>query len=83
MKRVGANSSVFAEDPATLTAKFEEIAQLIYDETNSFYLFEYCTPKRDGSGVNDLIIKVEEDNRRGEKATMFDATGFESGCILY
>ena len=83
LKRVGANSSVFAEDPATLTAKFEEIAQLIYDETNSFYLFEYCTPKRDGSGVNDLIIKVAEDNRRGEKATMFDATGFESGCILY
>lgn len=83
LTRLGKDSSVFAEDSEGLTSKFEEIAQLIFDETNSFYLFEYCTPKRDGSGVNDLIIRVEEGERKGEKATTFDATGFESGCILY
>ena len=82
MRKIGTDSSVFAEDSDSLTAKFEEIAQVIHDESNSFYLFEYCTPKRHGSGINDLIIKVNDGNRAGEKATNFDAEGFESGCSL-
>ncbi len=83
LRKLGTDSSVFADDAATLAAKFEEIAQLIYDETNSFYLFEYCTPKRDGSGINDLVIQVVDGNREGETMTTFDATGFKSGCVLY
>ncbi len=82
LRNIGKSSSVFAEDSDSLTAKFEEIAQIIHDETNSFYLFEYCTPKRDGSGENELIIEVTKDDRQGSKTTVFDATGFESGCSL-
>ncbi len=88
LQRLGKNSSVFAEDSENLTESFEDIAQIIHNETNSFYLFEYCTPKRHGSGMNDLIIEVKDTDeynveRRGEKRTSFDATGFESGCVLY
>lgn len=80
--RIGKSSSVFADDTAALTNKFEEIAQLIHDEANSHYLFEYCTPKRDGSGFNELHIHVTKDNSKGKKITEFDATGFEDDCDL-
>ena len=82
LKNIGKTSSVFASDTAALTAKFEEIAQLIYDAANSFYLFEYCTPKRDGSGINELHIHVKRDNKTGDRITTFDATGFSEDCDL-
>lgn len=83
LNKIGKNSSVFANDTDSLVKKFEEIAELIHNETNSFYLFEYCTPKRDGSGTNGLHIRVEESNRKGETDSTFDATGFHSGCVLF
>ncbi len=82
LKRIGKTSHVFASDTAALTAKFEEIAQLIYDAANSFYLFEYCTPKRDGSGNNELHIAVKKENKEGNRITTFDATGFSDDCDL-
>ncbi len=84
LNKIGKNSSVFADDTAALKDKFLEISGLIYDEANSYYLFEYCTPKRDGSGESELHIRVENDNREGEKITTFDATGFFEGvCQLF
>lgn len=82
LKKIGKTSHVFASDTAALTAKFEEIAQLIYDAANSFYLFEYCTPKRDGSGNNELHIHVKKDSKEGKRITTFDATGFSDDCDL-
>lgn len=83
LKKIGTKSSVFADNSADLETKFEEIAKLIYSEGNSFYLFEYCTPKRDGSGINELVIKVKDDvGRTGIEKTKFDATGFKAGCSL-
>jgi len=80
---LGKDSSVFADDTSSLTDKFKDIAQLIFDETNSFYLYEYCTPKRDGSGENEIKLEVESENRKGVVITTFDATGFTSGCELF
>ncbi len=82
LKKIGKTGHVFATNTDALTAKFEEIAQLIYDAANSFYLFEYCTPKRDGSGNNELHITVKKDNKEGDKITTFDATGFSDDCDL-
>ena len=82
LNKIGKTSSVFANNTAALTTKFEEIAQLIHDEANSHYLFEYCTPKRDGSGINELHIHVTKGNSTGKKITEFDATGFEDDCDL-
>ena len=83
LTKIGKTSHVFASDTAALTAKFEEIAQLVFDAANSFYLFEYCTPKRDGSGINELHITVKKDNKEGDRITTFDATGFSADCDLF
>ena len=83
LNKIGKTSSVFADDTSKLNDKFKEIANLISGEANSYYLFQYCTPKRDGSGMNKLRIEVEDGESKGTKDTSFDATGFVSGvCSL-
>ncbi len=59
---------------------FNDISNGVAGQANSFYLFEYCSPKRDGSGENDLIIQVITGDRDGIVQTSFDATGFTGGC---
>jgi len=81
---LGPKSSLSADNPDDLSVKFTEISNNIFNEANSFYLFEYCTPKRDGSGTNDLRIEVETALGSGVQNTTFDATGFQSGsCELF
>ncbi len=80
--RLGKSSSVFADDTAALTQKFKEIAELIFSEANSYYLFEYCTPKRNGSGISELHMHIETADAKGKKITTFDATGFKDDCDL-
>ena len=82
LKRLGKTSFVYANDTDALSAKFEDIANLIFDEANAYYLFEYCTPKRDGSGINELHIEAKHGNKEGRKITTFDATGFSEDCDL-
>ena len=83
LKQIGKTSSVFAEDTTKLKDKFKEIANLISGEANSYYLFQYCTPKRDGSGINKLRIEVKNEDGEGKKDTQFDATGFTGSlCSL-
>lgn len=77
---IGKSGTIFAGNKTELEAKFVEIANLVWAEANSYYLFEYCSPKRDGSGINDLIIEVVSGNKKGYLKTTFDATGFTSGC---
>ncbi|WP_396596319.1 hypothetical protein [Dokdonia sp. R86516] len=43
-------------------------------------MFEYCSPKRDGSGMSNLVIQVINGGQDGLVQTSFDATGFTSGC---
>lgn len=80
LKTIGKSGNIFADDKTDLEAKFVEIADLVWAEANSYYLFEYCSPKRDGSGVNELIIEVNISGKKGSLKTSFDATGFTSGC---
>ena len=82
LESLGKKETVLAANAEELDEKFEQISELIYKEINSFYLFEYCTPKRDGSGINELRIKLDIEEREGSKDTEFDATGFRSGCEL-
>lgn len=80
LKSIGTDGSIFADDKTELESKFIEVAGLVAAEANSYYLFEYCSPKRDGSGINDLIIEVTSSSKKGYLKTTFDATGFTSGC---
>ena len=82
LKNIGKTSSVYANNTTNLTEKFAEIAKIISDRANSFYLFEYCTPKRDGSGINELHIHVERDGQKGSAMTTFNADGFSDDCDL-
>ncbi|MEO9891179.1 VWA domain-containing protein [Aurantibacter sp.] len=77
---IGKTYTVFAGNKEELETNFNEISERVSQRANSFYLFEYCTPKRDGSGVNNLAIQVVDGSDQGSVQTQFDATGFTGGC---
>ena len=80
LSNFGKTFSVFADDKNELENTFNDISIRISESANSFYLFEYCSPKRDGSGENNLAIQVVNATNQGAVQTSFDATGFEAGC---
>ena len=81
---LGPKSALSTDNPDELSDKFQEISDAIFNEANSFYLFEYCTPKRDGSGENGLRIEVNTALGSGAVNTIFNADGFESGnCSFF
>lgn len=77
---IGKTFSVFASDTDELETTFNQISTRVSEQANSFYLFEYCSPKRDGSGLNNLVIQVTDGGLEGAVQTQFDATGFSGGC---
>ena len=77
---LGKTFSVFAGNKEELETTFNDISQRVSEQANSFYLFEYCSPKRDGSGENNLAIQLKEGSRQGAVQTKFNATGFKGGC---
>jgi uncharacterized protein YegL len=80
LMNIGKTFSVFATNKEELETTFTEISQRVSERANSFYLFEYCSPKRDGSGENNLAIQVKDGSKQGAVQTKFDATGFTGGC---
>lgn len=80
LMKIGKTSSVFAGSTEELETTFNDISLRVTQQANSFYLFEYCTPKRDGSGENNLVIQVKNGNLQGGVQTKFDTTGFTGGC---
>ncbi|MEX0274196.1 MAG: VWA domain-containing protein [Flavobacteriaceae bacterium] len=77
---LGKTESVFASNKEELEQTFNQISRRVSERANSYYLFEYCTPKRDGSGDNNLAIQVKTGNRQGAVQTKFNANGFTGGC---
>ncbi|GGD38926.1 vWA domain-containing protein [Muriicola marianensis] len=80
LSEIGRTFSVFAGNKEELESTFNDISFRVSERANSYYLFEYCTPKRDGSGVNNLAIQVTDGSRQGAVQTEFNATGFTGGC---
>ncbi|WP_276392082.1 vWA domain-containing protein [Eudoraea chungangensis] len=76
----GKTFSVFADNKEELEANFNAISLRVNEQANSFYLFEYCSPKRDGSGENNLAIQVVQGSLQGAVQTSFSAEGFVGGC---
>ena len=77
---LGKTSSVFATNKDELEDTFNDISDLLSQRASSFYLFEYCSPKRDGSGDNNLAIRVNKGSLLGAVQTKFSADGFTGGC---
>ncbi|MFS4455439.1 vWA domain-containing protein [Maribacter sp. 2304DJ31-5] len=80
LEEIGKTFSVFAQNKEELEQRFRNISDKISERANSFYLFEYCSPKRDGSGDNNLAIAVNSGSRQGAVQTKFSAKGFTGGC---
>ncbi len=77
---IGKTASVFATNKEQLEDTFNDISDKVSQRANSFYLFEYCSPKRDGSGENNLAIQVKTGASEGAVQTKFNAKGFTGGC---
>jgi len=75
---LGKTSSEFAANKDDLEDTFNRISDLVSERASSFYLFEYCSPKR--SGDNNLAIQVTEGSLQGAVQTKFNADGFTGGC---
>ncbi|WP_318344985.1 vWA domain-containing protein [Flagellimonas baculiformis] len=80
LTEIGKTASVFASNKEELENTFNQISQRVAEQANSFYLFEYCTPKRDGSGESNLVIQLTNGSLQGAVQTKFSAKGFIGGC---
>jgi len=80
LKEIGKTSFVSAANIGELLDSFREIGDLISGRANSFYLLEYCSPKRSGS--NQLTIEVNKGALVGSANTFFDASDFNGSCAL-
>ena len=80
LREIGRTSFVSAANIGELLDRFREIGDLINGRANSYYLLEYCSPKRSGS--NQLTIEVTQGTLVGSASTMFDASDFNGSCSL-
>lgn len=80
LREIGKTSFVSASNIGELLDKFREIGDLINGRANSYYLLEYCSPKRSGS--NQLTIEVKKGALVGNANSFFDASDFNGSCSL-
>lgn len=80
LRAIGKTSFVSAVNIGELLDKFKEIGDLINGKANSYYLLEYCSPKRNGS--NQLTIEATKGALKGSSNTFFDASDFNGSCSL-
>lgn len=81
LEAFGRDGYVQAEAVDNLADSFNAIADRVNNEANSYYLLDYCSPKRSGRD-NELTIVAEVDGLRGELKTKFSAETFGGGCVL-
>jgi uncharacterized protein YegL len=74
LKELGKDGFAFATDKTQLEGIFVQTADKVRREANSFYLVEYCSPKR--AGNVDVKVVVKSGNDRGTLTTAFDAGKF-------
>ena len=80
LEQIGKTASVFASNSEELENTFNDISERVEKQAGSYYLFEYCTPKRDGSGESNLVIQLTHNGLQGAVQTKFSANGFAGGC---
>ena len=80
LKSIGVNGFVLARNVSELMGAFNSVGANIRDEANSYYLLEYCSPKR--AGTNTVKIQAARGSVSGSLATSFSASGFGGGCTV-
>jgi len=81
LRKFGKDKFVNIQEVSELVPTFTSIAQSVEDESNSYYLFEYCSPIRSGA-ENTLIIEAIQGGEKGYLESKFSAEGFGGGCTL-
>lgn len=81
LEAFGRDGYVQAAAVDDLADSFNTIADRVSNEANSYYLLDYCSPKRSGRD-NELTIAAEADGLHGELRTRFSAETFSGGCVL-
>ncbi len=80
LKTIGRDGFELAANSFDLNATFLKVAQKVQSESQSFYVLEYCTPKR--SGNHTIELRALYENRFGSFRTDFSAEGFTGGCTI-
>jgi hypothetical protein len=78
LRNIGKDGSEFAKDLSQLVASFTAVGQRVRDKANSFYVLQYCSPKR--AGIHNLRIVARHGRHEGWTETTFNANGFGGGC---
>ena len=81
LKKFGKDKFVNIQEVSELLPTFTSIAQSVEDESNSYYLLEYCSPIRSGT-ENTLIIEAIQEDKKGFLESKFSAEGFSGGCTI-
>lgn len=80
LKTFGKDGFELAEDSLELNESFLAVAKRLEAESNSFYVLEYCSPKR--SGQHTLELRATYEDKFGSFQTQFSAEGFSGGCTV-
>lgn len=77
---LGKTSAEFANNLDDLTQAFDVVASNTIGVADSYYIIQYCSPKR--SGDHDFRIDVIYNNFKGSIEKNFNANGFSGGCTV-
>lgn len=75
---IGIDGFFAAGGVGDLAGAFGNAGSSIRNEANSFYRFDYCSPKR--AGIHTLKIRATQGERSGSITTTFSANDFTGGC---
>jgi len=76
----GKSGYEFADSDLELNDTFQKVAKSVSDEANSFYVLEYCSPKR--SGTHTITVRLDYMGSSGSFQSDFSAEGFTGGCTI-
>jgi uncharacterized protein YegL len=80
LESFGKDGFELAEDSLALNETFLAVAERLEAESNSYYVLEYCSPKR--SGQHTLELRAIYEDKFGSFQTEFSAEGFTGGCSV-
>ncbi len=80
LKTFGRNGFELAENSFDLNSVFINTGRKVESESKSFYVLEYCSPKR--SGEHTIELRANYENSFGSFKTKFSAEGFTGGCTI-
>lgn len=80
LEQFGRDGFELAENSFDLNTAFLDVANRIKSASGSFYVLEYCSPKR--SGEHEIQLRAIYEDRVGTFTTRFSAEGFTGGCSI-